>query len=137
MQNKNIHQQKLYSLILAGITFLGLILPWAVVDLGIIGGRTNGFSGWGILTLLGVVGVVVSSLLEDKFSPYSKTMKLGAMASFGAITLGAFIVLMQIVGNRGGFNVVKTGIGLWLALIAGILGLLWLNGVIKLNPKSP
>ncbi len=139
--NINLHQQKIGALIGTGLGLLGLILPWSVVNLGGFGGfggasqSSNGFSGWGILSLLGVVGVIVASLVGDKTKPFDQNFKLVAMGSFGAILLGAFIVFMQISGNRG-FGL-KTGIGLWICIIAGILGILWSGGIIKMPPKAP
>lgn len=137
--NINLHQQKLFALIGAGVGLLGMILPWSVVNMGFGGFGTsqssNGFGGWGLLSLLGVVGVIVASLIGDKMKPFDANFKLVAIGSFGAILLGAFIVFMQISGNRG-FGL-KTGIGLWICIIAGVLGILWCAGIIKLPPKNP
>ena len=138
MEKVNIHQQKLYALIAGGVALLGLILPWAVIPgFGGFGGgnSSNGFGGWGLLSLLGVIGVVVSSLMGDKTKEYDKNFKLVAMGSFGGIFLGAFIVFMHLSGNRTGFGCVKTGVGLWFCLLAGIGGLLWVAGIIK-PPKK-
>ncbi len=142
MENKTaIHQKKLYSLFIGGAALLGMILPWATVSYGGFGGgaSSNGFGGWGFLSLLGIIGVVVSSLMGDKLLDYDKNMKLVAMSSFGAIALGAFIGMMQIsnAGGRGYGGGVKSGIGLFLTILAGIAGLLWVTGVIKLPPKKP
>ena len=145
MEKINLHQQKLYSLFAAGGALLGLILPWAVVSMGGFGGfgggnqSSNGFGGWGLLSLLGIIGVIVASLMGDKTKEYDKNMKLVAMSSFGGIILGAFIVFMQLSGNRGGMGIggVKTGIGLWITLLAGVAGILWVAGIIKLPPKKP
>lgn len=134
----NLHQKKIGALIGAGLGLLGMILPWSVANFGFGGfgsSSSNGFGGWGILSLLGVVGVVVASLIGDKSKDFDQNFKLVAMGSFGAILLGAFIVFMQISGNRG-FGL-KTGIGLWICIIAGVLGILWSAGIIKMPPKSP
>lgn len=132
----NMHQQKLYSLIGGGIGFIGLILPWVSYGgFGGMGGTSgNGFSGWGILSLFGVIGVVVSSFMGDKMQPYDNNFKLVAIGSFVALALGALIVFMQL--SNSGFGGVKSGIGVWLCMIAGILGVLWVTGVIKLPPPS-
>jgi hypothetical protein len=137
--NINLHQKKLFALIGAGLGLLGMILPWSVVNLG-FGGfgasqSSNGFGGWGILSLLGIVGVVVASLIGDKAQDFDQNFRMVAIGSFAAILLGAFIVFMQISGNRG-FGL-KTGIGLWICMIAGVLGILWSAGIIKMPPKSP
>lgn len=142
MENKtSIHQKKMYALIIGGAALLGMILPWATVSYGGFGGGSsqNGFAGWGFLSLLGIVGVVVASLLGDKLQDYDKNMKIVAMSSFGAIALGAFIGMMQVssAGGRGGFGGVKTGIGIFLTILAGAAGILWVAGIIKLPPKKP
>lgn len=138
--NINLHQQKIGALAGAGLGLLGMILPWSVVNFGGFGGfggmsqSSNGFGGWGILSLLGVVGVIVASLIGDKTKVFDPNFKLVAMGSFGAILLGAFIVFMQISGNRGLGS--KSGIGLWICIIAGVLGILWSAGIIKMPPKA-
>lgn len=143
MENKtSIHQKKLYALIIGGAALLGMILPWATISYGGFGGggSSNGFAGWGFLSLLGIVGVVVASLLGDKLQDYDKNMKIVAMSSFGAIILGAFIGMMQVSsagGRMGGFGGVKTGIGIFLTILAGAAGLLWVANIIKLPPKKP
>ena len=134
--NINLHQKKTGALIGAALGLLGMILPWSVSNIGFGFGSqsSNGFGGWGILSLLGVVGVIVASLIGDKTKDFDQNFKMVAMGSFGAILLGAFIVFMQISGNRG-FGL-KTGIGLWICIIAGVLGILWSAGIIKMPPKS-
>jgi hypothetical protein len=137
----NIHQQRLYSLILGALGLLGIILPW-LTQQGFNGGSTsvNGFQSWGILSLFGVVGVLVSSLAGDKTKPYDQNMKYLAIGSFSAITLGAFIYFMQVSGNSNagmlGTSGPKSGIGLWFCIIGGVLGILWSSGVIKFSPPS-
>ncbi|MBI5856073.1 MAG: hypothetical protein HZB42_00370 [Sphingobacteriales bacterium] len=145
MENKtSIHQKKMFALIIGGAALLGMILPWATVSgYGGFGGgsSSNGFGGWGFLSLLGIVGVVVASLLGDKLQDYDKNMKIVAMSSFGAIILGAFIGMMQVssAGSRmGGFGGgIKTGIGIFLTILAGAAGLLLVAGIIKIPPKKP
>jgi hypothetical protein len=134
----NLHQQKLYCLIIAAVAFIGMILPWTVTGGG-FGGlmpkqTSNGFGGWGILALFGVAGVVVSCLLGDKTKVFDQTFRYVAIGSFVAIILGAFIPFMQIM-NAGGLGV-KSGIGIWFCIIAGIVGLLWVSGVIKFTPAA-
>ncbi len=143
MENKNsIHPKKGIALIIGGAALLGLILPWATVSYGGFGGGSsqNGFAGWGFLSLLGIVGVVVASLLGDKIQDYDKNMKIVAMSSFGGVILGAFIGMMQVssAGSRmGGFGGIKTGIGIFLTILAGVAGLLWVANIIKMPPKKP
>ena len=133
----NLHQQKLVTLIIGAVAFIGMILPWSVTNFGGFMAKqtSNGFAGWGILALFGIAGVVVSSLFGDKTREFDQTFRYVAIGSFVAIILGAFIPFMQIV-NGGGFGV-KSGIGVWFCIIGGILGLLWVTGVIKMNFKMP
>lgn len=137
--NINLHQQKLYALIGGGLSLIALLLPWITV-----GGVTwkNGFAGWGILSLLGVLGIIVVSFLGDKTKPYDENFKKYAMAAFGAVVLGALITLFtknnavggMYRGYAGGY--VKAGFGVWLALIAGGAGLAWVAGLIKMPPAQ-
>lgn len=136
----NLHKQKLYSLILGGVALIGMILPWATQSLGGFGSNSlgNGFQGWGILSLFGLIAVLVSSLAGDKTKDYDQNMRYLAIGAFGAIALGALISFMQLSGAGGRMGMgIKSGIGVWFCIIAGILGLLWVTGVIKLqNPPS-
>jgi hypothetical protein len=131
------HQQKLYSLVLGGLGLLGMILPWASIDNGFTSRSAgNGFAGWGLLALFGVVAIVISSLSGNKLQPYDQNMRNLAIGGFGGITLGAFISFMQTSGNGGAMGV-KSGIGVWFCIIAGVLGLLWVTGVIKISSGTP
>jgi hypothetical protein len=132
----NLHQQRIFTLVFAVIAFIGMILPWSSANLGFMAKQTsNGFAGWGILTLFGVAGAIVAALFGDKTKELDQTFRYIGIGSFIAIILGAFIAFMQIV-NGGGFGV-KSGIGVWFCIIAGVLGLLWVTGVIKMPPKGP
>lgn len=132
MEQVSLHKQKLYSLIIAGIAFIALILPW--VTFGFVGASANGFRGWGLLSLAGVAGVAIACLAGNKTIPFDETFKKIALGSFAAIALGAIIFFIRI-SSVGLFS---TGFGLWLCLIAGILGILWVSGMIKLpDPKKP
>jgi hypothetical protein len=127
---QSLHKQKLYSLIIAGVAFIALLLPWFSFFIA----STNGLRGWGILSLLGIGGVVAASFLGDKTKPYDDTFRKVAMASFGAIGLGALLFFIRI-SSAGLGNI---GFGLWLCLIAGVLGLLFVLGIIKLpDTKKP
>jgi hypothetical protein len=132
----NMHQQKLYSLVLGGVGLLGMILPWANIDNGMMSRSAgNGFAGWGLLSLFGVVAILVSSLAGDKTVTYDQNMRYLAIGGFGGITLGAFISFMQVSGNAA--MGIKSGIGVWFCIIAGVLGLLWVTGVIKISSNTP
>ena len=135
MNQMNFHKQKLYALIAAGIGFISLLLPWLT---GAFGGSLNGFRGWGILSLLGVVAVGIISFMGDKSKEYDDNSKKIAMAGFGAIALGGLIFMLTKNSSYGGFgSFLKPGFGLWLAIIAGLAGLGWLLGLIKLPDNKP
>lgn len=133
MEQMNFHKQKLYALILAGIAFISLFLPW--VSMGMFG-SVNGFRSWGLLSFLGVIGVVVSCFIGNKTVPFDDTFKKVAMGSFAGISIGALIYYFNL---GSGFIRLDSGFGLWLCLIIGVLGLLWVIGLVKLpdNKKPP
>lgn len=128
MEQMNLHKQKLYSLIVAGVALIALLLPW----MKIIYYSANGMRSWGLLSFLGVIGVAVACFMGNKALAFDDTTKKIAMASFGAIALGALIFFFNISGAG------VTGFGLWLCLIAGLAGLAWTMGLIKLpDDKKP
>ena len=88
MDQLNFHKQKLYALIIAGVAFVALLLPW----LNVFGLSTvNGLRNWGILSLLGVIAVGILTMLENRSSEYSAEFRKYTMIAFGAITLGALL----------------------------------------------
>jgi len=121
------HKQRLYSLIIAAVAFITLLLPWVTFGLGL---SYNGFRGWGILSLLGIAGVVVSVFMGDKASAYDDSTKKIAMGSFGAIALGALIFLITKNSTYGPFS--GAGLGLWACKVLGLAGLAFLFGLIKI-----
>lgn len=139
--NPPLHKTKLYALILAALGLVGMILPWASINMGFGGSRSsgNGFQGWGILSLFGLIAVVVASLVGEKLRDYDVNMRYLAIGGFSGLALGALIAFMQFNGNAQLGVSVKSGIGIWFVIIAGVLGVLWTTGVIKLNssPKPP
>lgn len=138
MEQINLHKQKLYSLIIAGIALIAMMLPWLSFSvLGLPGGSENGFRGWGILSLFGIFGVVGAVFLGNKTEPFDETFKKVALASFAAIALGAVIFFVRLNSSVLG-DVVSSGIGLWICLAAGIFGVIWVLGKVKLpDPKKP
>ena len=136
MDQLNFHKQKLYSLIIAGVALVALLLPW----LNVFGFSTfNGLRGWGILSLFGVIVVGILTFLENRSSEYTAEYKKYAMIAFGAIALGALLFFLRKNSIAGGAlfgDGIKTGIGLWICLAAGLAGLALLYGLIKVENKS-
>lgn len=139
MENLNLHKQKLYSLIVAGVALIALILPWISIDFGFVSRSINGLRSWGLLSLIGVIGVGAASfLMGDKTKEFDENTKKIALGSFAAIALGALLFFIRLSSIGGGLGS-AAGLGLWLCLIAGAAGLCWVLGVIKLpdNKKPP
>ena len=151
MQQLGLHQRKLFALAEALFAFIALLLPWtkySVEGFNMFGGAAsipsdNGFRSWGWLVIIGVAGVVVCSVLGDKLRDYVGNLRYGVMGAFGLIVLGAIIYLIRLnsVGplqTQDGIPVkAGAGMGLWLALVAGVIGLAWVSGILdKLNQRS-
>ena len=135
----NFHKQKLYALIIAGIALIALLLPWLSVNLLGASRSWNGIRGWGILSLLGVLAVAFLSLTGNRQDDYSAEYRKYVMFAFGAIALGAFLFWLRKTSVSGGMpdELLKTGIGLWICLVAGLAGLGLMNGLIKIETNKP
>ncbi|HEX5652339.1 MAG TPA: hypothetical protein VFX58_04665 [Chitinophagaceae bacterium] len=128
MESMNLNKQKMYSLIVAGVALVALLLPWVTVPFF---GSLNGFRSWGILSFIGVVGVAIAVFMGNKSLAFDDTSRKIAMGSFAAIALGALI----FVASSKGFG---SGVGLWLCLVSGLAGLAFILGFIKLpDDKKP
>jgi peptidoglycan/LPS O-acetylase OafA/YrhL len=120
MENLNLHKQKLYALIVAGVGFIAMFLPWWKVSFGGIGGfgggySINGMHEIGILAFLGFLGAgIVTFVMGDKTKPYEGQVKMIAAACFGVAGL---IALIQFLRQTS-----FTSFGLYLAILAGIAG---------------
>jgi hypothetical protein len=143
MQQTNVHQQKLYALIEAGLGLVGLFLTWytaGIEGMAQTNKSQNGMEDWGFLSLAGVAVVVFVSFLQgDKTKPFDDQSKKLAIAGFLAIALGAVITLLRLPSSNGQFQTqngvitIKTtaGPGLYMTLVAGIIGILWVTGIIN------
>jgi hypothetical protein len=116
MEQMNFHKQKLYSLIAAGIALVSLLLPWISIDFLGASQSWNGFRGWGLLSLVGIIGVGALSFMGNKSEDYSAEYKRYVMIAFGAIAAGAILFFIRKNSVAGGIynDVVKTGFGLWI-----------------------
>ncbi len=136
-----LHKQKMYSLIFAAIALISLLLPWATAK-G-FGGSQNGLKGWGLLALIGVGGAIAACFMGDKTKPFEGQTRQIALGSFGAIGGAGLIYLLRIMlgsksymGTKIKFSdVMSPGFGLFIALAIGVLGVLFLLGMVK-PPKS-
>jgi hypothetical protein len=133
MENLNLHKQKLYALILAAVGVLSCILPWWKISYGGYGGVSiNGLHELGWLTFLGFIAAgVVTFVMGDKTKPYMGQEKMIAAAAFG---IAGAIALIQFLRQTK-----FASFGIFLAIIAGVLGALWVWGMVKIpeNKKPP
>ncbi|MGZ5285752.1 MAG: hypothetical protein ACXWV0_02095 [Flavisolibacter sp.] len=139
MDQLNFHKQKLYALIIAAIALVALLLPWLNANFLGASRSWNGFRSWGILSLLGVLAVAFLSFTGNKQDDYSAEYRKYVMFAFGAIALGAFLFWLRKNSVSGGMpdELLKTGIGLWICLVAGLAGLGLMNGLIKIETNKP
>ena len=143
MEKLGFHKSKLYSLILAALGLVSMLLSWfsvkAAGGFGGMGISKNGFGSWGLLVLAGIALVAAACFMGDKAKGFDDMGKKLALAGFGAMAAGAVIYLIRILsmggGKYGGMVKVSPGIGLFLGLAAGAIGLLLLLGIVKV-PKS-
>ncbi|MFM2139201.1 MAG: hypothetical protein RJA57_1508, partial [Bacteroidota bacterium] len=73
---------------------------------------------------------IAACFMGDKTKMFEGNMKNIALGGFGAIIAGAAIAFLNVSGKGGGL--VKPGFGIYIAIIAGVAGLLFLLNVIKL-----
>lgn len=130
-----LHKSKMYSLLIAGVALITLLLPWISVKVFGYSQSWNGLRGWGLLSLLGIGGAIAISLMGDKTKEYDATMKKVILGCFGAIALGAVLFFLRKSTVAGGMSSVGTGLGLWLCLAVGALGVLLQMGIVK-PPKA-
>ncbi|HYC41059.1 MAG TPA: hypothetical protein VEB63_11295 [Chitinophagaceae bacterium] len=144
MENLNLHKQRLYALIAAGVALIALFLPWMAAKGG-FGGSANGLRSWGLISLIGVGVVAAATFMGNKTSAYEGQNRQIALGGFAAIGLGALMFLVRILtgsSGAGGFrvkwsSVFSPGIGLFLTLVIGVAGLLYLLGYIKVPQNKP
>jgi hypothetical protein len=136
MENLNLHKSKLYALIIAGVGLISMFLPWWKISYGGMGGfggagiSINGLHELGFISLLGFIGAgVVTFVMGDKTKPYEGQAKMIAAACFagaGAIALIQFLRQTKFAS-----------FGIFLAIIAGVLGALWVWGIVKMPDNKP
>ena len=109
----------------------------------------NGFNSWGWLALVGILVVVVATLVTGPPQrDYDRNGRIIASIGFGVIALAALIYFLrlnsvakdyeQAMLQRGIQYSASAGMGLWSVMLAGVLGALWVSGVLaKLNTNRP
>ena len=117
MEFKFITKPNLLLLIVSGVLFITIFLPWWSVDYGVVWGTNlgsysvNGFHSGGVLTFLMSLVGIAAAFLESQ-----KTRALIAMGAGILAFLGAILALATYGGS--------IGFGLIIALIASVgLGL--------------
>lgn len=122
-----LNKQKMYALILAAVGVISCILPWWKISYGGygIGVSINGLHELGWLTFLGFIGAgVVTFVMGDKTKEYAGQEKMIVMACFG---VAGAIALIQFLRQTK-----FVSFGIFLAIAAGILGLLLVMGIVKM-----
>ena len=126
-----LHKQKLYALIVAAAGVISCILPWWKISFGGygVGATINGLHDLGWLTFLGFIGAgVVTFVMGDKTKAYEGQERLIAAACFGGA--GA-IALIQFLRQTK-----YASFGLFLAIALGVVGALWVWGILKAPVKK-
>jgi hypothetical protein len=128
-------KQKLYSLIVAGVGLISVFLPWLTISYrGFGGGSVNGLHSWGLVSVIGIGVVAAACFMADRTKDFDVNTKKIAMGGFGAMALGALLFFLRLSSIGGGFgSAVHAGIGLWICLAAGLAGLAWVMGFIKMK----
>ena len=136
---ENLHKQRLYLLILAGVALISLFLPWMTISLGGYGSTSaNGLRSWGLITLIGVGVVAAACFMGNKALTFDETGRKLALGGFAGIAGGALIYMIRVMTVGGAYGVKPSpGFGLFIALISGVVGLLLLFGVIKFPENKP
>jgi hypothetical protein len=143
--NLNLHPQRLIALAIAAAALIFMFLTWSHnAAQGFTGESGNGFGDFGLLTAAGILGVIIACFLGNKAMPFDKQTKMIALGAFAAIALGAIghFIYRTTQGGKSivspdGFNQYEvdikasTGIGTWLALAAGLIGLAVVSGILN------
>lgn len=135
----NLHKQRMYLLIIAGVALISLFLPWFSVSAGGFGSISrNGLNSWGLLTLIGVGVAAAACFMGNRTLPLDENGRKMALAAFGLIAAGALIYMIRVMTVGGTYGVkASPGFGLFIGLIAGVVGILLLLGIVKMPENKP
>ncbi|MDP4262615.1 MAG: hypothetical protein Q8941_08795 [Bacteroidota bacterium] len=118
MEKVNLHKQKLYAVIAAGVGFIAVLLPWwsySIGEFGFGGYSVNGLHDLGVITFLGFIGAgIIPFVMGDKTKPFEGQAKTIEAACFAGAALFALIQFLR--------QTHFTSFGLYLSILAGIGG---------------
>ena len=131
MEKLNLHKSKLYAVILAAIGVVSCLLPWWHVSFGGYGGVSiNGLHRLGIVSFIAFLGAgAVPFLMGDKSKPFEGQDKMIEAACFGGAAAFAVITLVA--------NMHYLSFGIFVAILAGVLGALFVWGMVKMPENKP
>lgn len=129
-----LHKQRLYALIIAAIGVISCILPWWKISYGGygVGVSINGLHDLGWVTFLGFIAAGVLTFIRgDKSRAFEGQDKMLVAASF-AVAGG--IALIQFLRQTK-----FATFGIFLAILAGVIGALFVWGIVKMpaDKKPP
>ena len=133
------HPLRIWVSVFGTLASTSMLLPWTKLQQQGFGwvaeNSQNGFAGWGFLAMAGVFGIIAASLMGDKLKPFDANGKLLVIGSFAAIIISAIITLTKSgTDPRTGVSA-SPGIGPWIAVVAGVGGILLITEIIKLPVK--
>jgi hypothetical protein len=131
-----LHKQRIFSLIIAGISLIFIFLPWWSYDTSFFSYKINGFRNLGLLSVAGIVGVIIIVCAGDKTQLFAGKIKTIALISFGAIMMGAIAAIALPPALSGYGLSANSGIGLWLTLVSGLMGILVVSGLLKIKSQN-
>ena len=124
---------------------VGSMLPWATISFGPISASVNGTSGDGRFTLFLAVPVLITGILllqRELEKAWTIVSGIALVAAFGLTAYDLSSLPSPSHSSSGAiqFNIkVQLGTGLWLCLVASIVGLV-VNGILlfgKVESASP
>lgn len=133
MENLNLNKQRLIAIGTSIVALISMILPWQTYKVladffgNTKNGSITGFNGWGWISLLGILAVVIASLLGDKMKPYDANSKMIALGGFGGVVLGALIFMIRVMSATG----TSIGFGLFICIVVGLVGLAFVSGILN------
>ncbi len=122
-----LNKQKLYAVIIAAVGIISCILPWWHVKFGYgYGGVSiNGLHKLGIVAFIAFIGAaIVPFVVGDKSKPFEGQDKTFTAACFGGAAAFTLITLLA--------NMKYLSFGIFLALAAGVIGALFVWGMVKM-----